>query len=139
MSTLNWQWYVGYSDESYSGGPYDTREEAVQIAKEEFDGGYIVEAYKLPIDLARHFEVDRFLEDFEDNNYELGNFEEGGPIIDITKDQAKDLEEMVRNTIADWQKKHNLVFMPWAFTDSRNEEFIRGEMADTEQPGSKAD
>lgn len=137
MSTLNWKWYVGHSNEEYSSGPFDTREEAIYIAKEEYGGGYIVEAYKTPFNLANQFEVDRFLEDVEDNNYELAN-PDGGALIDITKDQEKDLQAMVRQAITDWQQKHNLVFMPWMFTDSRNEEFISGEVADTEQPEQEA-
>jgi hypothetical protein len=139
MSTLtnpDWGWYVGYTDESYPSGPHNTREEAVQIAKEEFEGGYIVEAYRRPIDLSQHFEVDRFLEDFEDSNYDLGN-EDGDPLIDITPAQEKELEEMVRQAIKNWQTRNGLVFLPCAFTDTRNEEYIHGEVEDTGLPGSE--
>jgi hypothetical protein len=132
MSTLtepDWKWYVGYSDEEYSSGPYQTRAEAVYIAKEEYEGGYIVEGYKEPIDLAKHFEADWFLENFEDNNYELAGPDD--PLIQITKDQQTDLEAMVRQAIRDWQQKHNLVFMPWTFTETRNEDYIDGEMGNS--------
>jgi hypothetical protein len=136
MSTLNWEWYVGHTDESYSSGPFATREEAVQVAKEEFEGGYIIEAYKQPLDLPAFFEVDRFLEDFEDNNYEHGS-ENGDPLIDISPAQEKELEEMVRQAIKNWQTRNGLVFLPWAFTDTRNEEYIHGEVEDTGLPVSE--
>lgn len=130
MSTLNWKWYVGHYEEEFSSGPYETREEAVQIAKEEYEGGWIIEAYKSPIALAPYFDARNFVERAEDDGYEFSN-ESGDPLFDITKDQMKELEEMVRQTITDWQKKHNLVFMPWTFTGQRNLEFIDGEMADS--------
>jgi hypothetical protein len=139
MSTLNdpdWGWYVGYTDELYSSGPHATRDEAVYIAKEEFEGGYIVEAYKRPIDLASFFEIRSFLEDFEDNNYEFGN-EDGDPIIDITPAQQKELEDMVRQAINNWQTRNGLVFLPWAFTQTRNEEYINGEVDDPGLPVSE--
>lgn len=134
MSTLtepDWKWYVGHSDEEYESGPYDTREEAVYIAREEYEGAYIVEAYKKPIDLALHFQADWFLENFEDNNYDLSN-PDGDPLIHTTPDQEKDLEAMVRQTIREWQQKHNLVFMPWFFTGARNEDYVNGEVGDPE-------
>lgn len=133
MSTLNqqnWGWYVGYTDEEYSSGPYQTRAEAVQIAKEEFEGAYIVEAYKQPESLAAHFDANRFLEYAEENVYDMAN-PDGDPIFDPTGAQIDDLEKRVRATIERWQEDHKLVFMPWMFTDTRNEEFIDGEMGDS--------
>lgn len=133
MSTLtepDWKWYVGYHEEEYSSGPYETRAEAVQIAKEEYEGGWIIEAYKRPESLARYFNANNFLEHAEEAAYDLAN-ESGDPIFDPTGPQIDDLETRVRATIEKWQADHKLEFIPWTFTGQRNLERIDGEMGDS--------
>lgn len=129
MSTLNWKWYVGNDEAIYTSGPYDTREEAVQIARDEFEGGYIIEAYKLPVELSAFFDANRFLEDAEELAYDLTN-ELGDPIFDPTGAQIDDLEKRIRVAIKQWQEDHKLVFMPFMFTGTRNGEYINGEVGD---------
>ncbi len=133
MSTLNepkWQWYVGYHDDEFSSGPYETREEAVQIAKDEYDeGGWIIEAYKRPVSLAAYFDAGDFLERAEEDGYDFAN-ENGDPLFDVDMDQMKDLQQRIRSAIEQWQADHKLEFIPWTFTGQRNLEFINGEMGD---------
>ena len=141
MSTLtqpDWKWYVGHYEETFTSGPYDTRDEAVQIARDEYEGAWIIEAYKRPLKLSSFFDEDRFLEDAEEDCSDLGN-EDGDAIFYVTDAQAHDLVTRVRATIDQWQLDHGLVFMPWIFTGQRNLEFINGEMGDPGQQGSEAD
>ena len=138
MSVLDYKWYVGSSEELFNTGPLDTREEAVHIAKEEYEGAWIIEAYKRPVDLSNYFDVDFFLENAEEAVYDMGN-EDDIPVFDITHQQAAHLQAVVRTAIQQWQAEQNLVFLPWAFTDQRNLEFIDGEVADTRLPNEEAD
>ncbi len=133
MSTLTepkWHWYVGHYEEEYTSGPYETRAEAVQIAKEEYESGWIIEAYKRPISLAAYFDAGEFLERAEELGYDFSN-ENGDPLFDVDMDQMKDLQQRVRSTIKQWQADHKLEFIPWTFTGQRNMEFIDGEMGDS--------
>ena len=122
-----WSWWVGKDDERYT-TECDTREEAVMIAREEYEGGYIVEARKPDnIPLSRYFGADQFIEDAEDNAYEDHADEESGvPVFDVTPDHIKDLQAMVGAAIDEWQAKHGLVFSAFKFSASRNEAWIAG-------------
>lgn len=123
----NWKWWVGFNEETYH-TECDTREEAAYIAREEYEGGWIIEARKPSnIPLEKYFDAERFLEDAEDRAHDYyGDPETGDPVFDITAAQIDDLDTMVRETIGAWQKKHSLVFTGWAFTASRNSEYIPG-------------
>lgn len=132
MSALkdpDWKWYVGHSEDYFTGGPYDTRDEAVYIAKEEFEGGWILEAHKRPVKLSAYFDEDQFLEHAGERSYDLSG-EDGEPIFDVTDAQAHDLVTRVRAAIDQWQLDHGLVFMPWVFSGQRNLEFIDGKVGD---------
>ncbi len=129
MSETNWKWYVGYSEEEFTSGPYDTRDEAVQIARDEYEGGWIIEAHKSPLSLAAHFDVEDFLERAEEEVCEYSN-PDGETIFDVTELQRNDLKLRVMQTIEQWQIDHNLKFEPWVFTGQRNLEFINGEVGD---------
>jgi hypothetical protein len=123
----HWSWWVGHDDERFH-TECDSREEAVRIAKEEHDGGYIVEAMKPGnIALSSYFDADMFVENADENAWENHGDPEGGDtVFDVPPDLRNDLQDMVRATIDAWQKKHNLTFTGWQFSASRNHEYIPG-------------
>lgn len=120
-----WKWWVGHDEERYH-TECDTRDEAVRIASEEQDGGYIIEATQNGnIAVSQYFDGDYFLEHAEDRGFaDFGDPEGDSCIFPTTPDQIKDLEKMVRSTIDAWQKKHGLTFNGWRFAASRNQEYI---------------
>lgn len=118
-----WKWWFGTNNEHYSTECAD-REEAVYIATHEYDGGYIIEARQDPLILSRWFDAVDFLERAEELACEDYSNDDGDALFDATADQRKDLEVMVRAAIDAWQAKHELVFMPYRFTDTRNGEYI---------------
>lgn len=123
----DWAWYAGYNDEEYCIGPLPTRDCAIDEARSDgLDGGdgfFITEARKDPLRLSREFSADWLLNQAEDNVCDFAN-ESGDPIFEVTTEQEKDLEFVVRAAIDRWQKRHDLTFVPWVFTQTRNEEFI---------------
>lgn len=124
--TLNkWQWYVGHDEEVYTSGPYDTRDEAAYIAREEYGGGHIVEAKRCALELSKEFGVGDFLERIDEAHYDFQN-ENGDPVFDISTEAQSRLEICVRATITQWQKDEALTFVPGAFSAQRNEEWIEG-------------
>ena len=119
---LEWKWYSGSDQEQFSGGPFDTREQA--IADLDGCGGYIVLARKVPLRLSGYFDIDAFMESAEEAAYELCN-ENGDPLFDVSKEQSEDLQARIRAAIEAWQYAHNLTFVPWAFTESKNLERVK--------------
>ena len=122
-----WSWWVGKDDERYT-TECNTRDEAAMIAREEYEGAWIIEAKKPDnILLSAYFDVFRFIEDAEENAYEDHADEDAGdPIFDVTPEQISDLQTMVRAAIDDWQARHGLVFQGFKFSASRNGEWISG-------------
>ncbi len=116
-----WKWYSGPDQETFTGGPFDTREEAVK----ELDGygGYVILARKTPLRLSQFFDGADFLEAAEEAAYEMAN-ESGDAIFDLTKDQIDGLQYCVRSAIEKWQNAHRLTFTPWTFTESKSLEKI---------------
>lgn len=131
MTDVKWKWWVG-SDEERFCEECDTREQAVDIALNDYDdGAWIIEAVKADnVQLSAYFDTDVFLENAEESAYDLGDPEGSTTLFEVTPDQGNDLEAMVRAAIDAWQAKHELIFVPWAFSAQRNLEYIRA--ADTE-------
>ena len=125
MTQPDWKWYAGSNEEGFHSDPFDTREEAIDA----LDGnrGFILEAHRRPLALSSYFDATRFLEDAEESAYELAN-PDGEPLFEATNTQIEDLEERVRKAIDQWQESHNMVFISWYFSQSRNLEFINGEV-----------
>lgn len=121
----NWSWWVSRDDERYH-TECETRAKAVQIAQDH-GGGYIVEAQKpSSIKLSGYFCVEEFLEGAEEDAMtNHGDPESDMPVFGaVGADQEKDLQAMVRAAIDAWQEKHGLVFRGWAFSATRNFEYI---------------
>lgn len=121
----DWRWWFGNDDEVFT-TECATREEAVSIATEEYDGGYICEARAYQnMPLAGFFDAERFIEDAEDKASDLTSPDHGHDVLfEVTPEQEADLERSVRAAIALWQKRHGLAFKPWMFERSRNHEYI---------------
>ena len=105
----------------------DTREEAAQIAREEYEGAYIVEARKCAnLQLSEHFDAEYFLERTNDCNKDLWDeYGEWMPFA-TTPEQTASLQCAVRAAIAKWQEENEIKFVPFVFAETRNEEWIPG-------------
>jgi hypothetical protein len=125
MTSENWEWWVGHEDELAYHTSCDTREEAVRIASEDQDGGYICEAIQPAVHLKDYFRADRFLDNAEDDAWDdHGNPEGDNNMFEVTPDQEKALETKVRAAIAEWQAEQGLHFVGFKFSAQRNEEYI---------------
>lgn len=126
MTEMLWSWWVGSSDERFH-TECSSHEEAVRIAKEEYEGAYIVEAAKPSnIMLSEYFDAEQFMEEADDRAYDDHGDPEGvyDDIFAITMTQRDDLEAKVRSAISAWQDEHKLVFTGFRFSASRNMEYI---------------
>jgi hypothetical protein len=123
-----WGWYGCTCDETFSEGPFSSREECIKECTQQglgdYDGGFhIVEARKDDIKLSAYFDSDLLIENAEDRAYDDHGGED--PLFEVTAEQAKDLEFVVRMCIDRWQVRHGLTFEPWCLTASRNEDYIQ--------------
>jgi hypothetical protein len=116
-----WKWYAGSNEETFEHGPFDTREQA--IAELDGYGGYVIMARKVQLKLSQYFDAATFLENAEDDAYDMAN-EDGDPIFDMTSDQQADLQARVRAAIEGWQYAQGLTFIPWGFNGTKHLERI---------------
>ncbi len=145
-----WGWYVGHSEEIYIMGVYASREEAIQEAvndrgfqdededRNPIHSFYVIEATKPIIRLAEYFDASEWISDLEENQLAELASEDGDPIIDLTGEEEKTLQEAVRAALNKWQDEVKPKFKPWRFANTRNEEHIElrctidGELIDGE-------
>lgn len=128
-----WKWYAGNNDESYACGPFDTREEAIEDARDQFGedtGIHVIEAIKGEVRLCDYIGANSILEEAEERAYDLRNEDCDDNIFDVSLEMEKDLAVMLRTACDAWQIKHDLRFIPWCFTDSRNSGFIEADEAE---------
>jgi hypothetical protein len=119
-----WTWWVGSEPERFH-TKCDTREEAVEIAIDEYDGAYIIEAIQSEdIKLSDYFNAGDFIETANETAYDLCDPEGDTVVFDTRSDTERDLQEMVRAAIDAWQQKHDLKFVSWSFSAQRNLEYI---------------
>lgn len=109
-------WYSSNSEDIWTGGPYETREEAEDMAQGD-EHCLIMRATKVPIRVSAFFDVDRFVESTEERLLDQGN-EDGDPLLDFSGEVFADLQCRVRAAIDEWQVAHQLSPMPWAFFDN---------------------
>jgi hypothetical protein len=139
--TGTWGWWAGGDEETYTVGPHETRDEI--IAEACHDGGFemendegdgfehwfhICEARQDPIRMSKHLpDIDWLLETIMDNWFDSDECGEGDDSRDhfvTTLEQRVDLEREIRKVFDDWQVRHNLRWIPWQFSDSRNQEHV---------------
>ena len=131
MIDNNWKWYAGNNDESYACGPFDTREEAIEEALGQFGddtGIHVIEAIKGEVRLCDYIGASSILEEAEERAWDLRNQDSDDNIFDVSLEMEKDLAVMLRTACDAWQIKHDLRFIPWCFTSTRNSEFIASEV-----------
>lgn len=120
-------WWIGSSEERFD-TQYDTKEEAIEYGKEEYDwneGFYICEAITPEIQLADFFVWDHWIEWATEQAWDdYGDPDGDADLFPITSDQAKQLEAAIKKTINEWQAENKLKFSAWQFSDSRNHEYI---------------
>lgn len=121
-----WYWWVGRDEEVYT-DQCDSREEALEVVNSDYDTAYICEAIKRQLKLADIFDAGRFLEDSNENVYDDYIGENGDTLFEATNEQQKDLQEMVCAAMDAWQKKHSLRFVPFMFSETRNEEYVESD------------
>ena len=125
-------WYSSNDDECWSGGPYDTREEAEVEAKAN-EHRLIMQATKTPIRVSRFFDQADFIEQAEESLYDLAN-EDGDPVLDFTPEVNLDLRARVRAAIDEWQVAHQLSPVAWRFDTSGDVEIAAWAKSEGAQP-----
>lgn len=148
----NWQWWASSDEERYQ-GPYDSREEAIQVATGDEMGWceaedespaclnfYIVEAYHEPIQLSAYISVSDMVERWEDGAFEELSDPDGGDSIleHITQVQWDDLETMLRDATRAWQARNKIVVTSFAFAGQRNSEHVIVPIEDDSPSGADA-
>lgn len=123
VADWEWSWWVGSSEEAYH-TECGSREEAIRIAREDYGGAHICEARKDRLDLGEFFDANDFLERADDAADDDHGGEGADPLFDVAPDKEAALQQAVRATIRKWQADHGLTFVPWRFTEVRNEEFV---------------
>lgn len=135
-----WAWWSGHDEEWMNCGPCDTREEAIEEARQdacgefqdEADGKwkvsvYVVEARQDPLRLADWIETDRLLERAEESLYDsdrVSGEHDDGPWFECTKEQEADLAARIKRACDEWQEAHGLVFTSQTFSASRNHDHV---------------
>jgi hypothetical protein len=127
MADQDWKWWVGHCEERFH-TQCDTRDEAVQIARDDYDGGYIVEAtQESNIALSDYIDIEQLLEMAEDRAHDDHGDPEGDMVVfEVTQEQTDDLEKRIRAEVENWQKAQGLTFRGWRFSAARNGEYIPG-------------
>lgn len=146
----NWYWWVSSDEEIYH-GPYDSREEAIEVATGDEVGFcdweegvpahhsfYLMEAYQQPLQLADYIDVGDMLERWHDYDWEeMGDPNGDGNIVEhVTSAQWDDLQVRLRAAASAWQAEHAIVIKPWAFKGQRNQEHVRIEIPAEAETGS---
>ena len=130
----NWSWWVGRDDERFT-IECGSRDEAVRIAQEEYEGAHIIEAVKPSnIKLSDYFHADRFIEDVEELAYDdHADQDSGEPVFDMKAEHISALQASVRSAIDHWQERHGLVFTGFQFSATRNAEYVPVPNAEPEE------
>ena len=75
--------------------------------------------------LSDQFDAGQFLEDSDESVYDDCIGEYGDALFEATAEQQTDLKAMVGAAMDAWQKKHSLQFVPFMFSEMRNDEYIK--------------
>ena len=113
------QWWVSSDGGEVYHTDCNTREEAMQVAKE-YGGGLIAECQQQDFDLG--LSGDTIIEALYGQNEEMMG--EDSEFIECTHEQEKELGEMVTAAIVAWANKNNIKTTAWIFGVVRNKEEI---------------
>ena len=110
MSKEKWMYQIGESD-IWLGDKYDTKEDAIEDCREEYNSGDYEEetCYVGRIDTYNAFiDADSIIEDIQNYAYsECGEVAEEF-LIDVTKEQTEELQDKLNDVLQEWLTKHNL-------------------------------
>lgn len=134
-----WRWWGSTNEENFTYGPCKTRDEVIDEAiadrMGEFQdengtwmiGVHICEARQDPLRVADWIGTEELLEHAEetlaDSDRVAYEYDEG-PWFECSTEQAKDFQARINAACDEWQKAHNLVFVPRTFSDTRSLKFI---------------
>lgn len=135
-----WRWWSGTSEEWMSHGPFLTREEAIDAAREDGPdafqdeagvwkvGIYVCEATQPLLRLADWIVDPRYLltdadDRLVDSDRVAGEFDDG-PWFVATPDQERELAEAIKRACDEWQARHGLVFTCLTFAAQRNNDYV---------------
>lgn len=133
MGDKNFKWWAADSEDAeIFQGPYDSREEAIQVGETDFDGEsfYVVEADKSV--MSANFDGERYaeriMEDMIENNGECFNeYGEADPWAKYDKPH-RSLGNAIEKAVEDWLAAHP--GKTWSFGTMRNGETIAAKLAD---------
>lgn len=123
MSEMDWQWWAGRDEEYYTVGPEPTREAAIQVATEDFDGEpfFVVEAVSDNLLRLMRSGSQMLMEELEilasEGTFgEDGNFSLGGPPDEQLRARAE-----LDSVFSAWAEKwRHLLPRPCEFAKTRN-------------------
>lgn len=125
--TINeYVWWAG-SDEQHFDSEYSTREEAIEVGKDEYDhedGFHICEAIVKEQRLSEYFCIEWFMEYAEERAYDLHTGESEDELFKLKKEEQASLEFAIKSSIEKWQVDNKKTFIPFMFTHTRNSEYI---------------
>lgn len=112
------RWWVSSDGGEMFHTECETRDEAIREARG-YGGSIIAECQQQDFDLG--LTGDNVIEQLYSQNEEIIG---DGDFIQCTKEQTKDLGDMVTAAILAWADKHNIHTTAWTFGDVRNREEI---------------
>lgn len=129
-SSIDWAWYASGDGEMYDLGPESSREAIIAAGNDFFDGDpfHIIEARKDYIQVADYFDADTFLTELEEGRLS-DQCPEERLFSNVNEQHRTELTLKVKETIAEWQRLHDIKIVPWVFTETRNAEDIDPEDA----------
>lgn len=104
------QWIYNTNEEVWMNcGSYDTKKEAIQAGKDEYEGNryqfYVGQISNM--NLVPSVDVDRVIDDIAENVYwEVGEAAEDY-LNDVRKEDLSELEDKLNEVLLEWMKKHN--------------------------------
>lgn len=136
----NWKWWAGQTDEFYTVGPCESKDEAINEAISDGIGEWldvsqtphvwmqsfsVIEATHDPLRLADWIYADTMLERADDaladSDRVSCEHDGNGPWFKATPEQEADLIQRVKAACDEWQAAHGLVFKSTTFSHQRNE------------------
>jgi hypothetical protein len=136
--TNEWMWWAGTSEEWYTVGPCDTKEQAINEMVQDGAGEllndadydhvfHVTEAKNGPLMLRDFIRADTLLEEATEQAYNSDRVsgEYDDDVFAVTSEKDADLQDRIKNVCDDWQSDHGLVFKTSTFETTRNQEVIR--------------